>query len=153
APRLPTACDGSPAVVFGSANRRYRAGSRQPWPPRRRAIKAAAAGAALARDHDGINVLDMGLRASRRVRLAGKHMHHRRAGLALAIFAASALACPAAPLRPVGSRSSERADLYVSPAGSDTNPGTASSPLLTIIEASRLAEPGTTVHVAPGVYP
>jgi hypothetical protein len=80
-------------------------------------------------------------------------MHHRRAGLALAIFAASALACPAAPLRPVGSRSSERADLYVSPAGTDTNPGTASSPLLTIIEASRLAEPGTTVHVAPGVYP
>lgn len=44
-------------------------------------------------------------------------------------------------------------DLYVSTAGSDINPGTKTSPLRSILQASKLAKPGTTIHVAPGVYP
>lgn len=45
------------------------------------------------------------------------------------------------------------AELYVATTGSDTNSGTASSPLKTIAKASQLAKPGTVVHVAPGTYP
>ena len=41
---------------------------------------------------------------------------------------------------------------YVSPRGDDANPGTADLPFQTILRASKLALPGTTVHVAPGVY-
>ncbi len=41
---------------------------------------------------------------------------------------------------------------YVSTCGSDGNPGTADLPFQTILRASRVALPGTTVHVAPGVY-
>jgi len=44
------------------------------------------------------------------------------------------------------------ADLYVSTTGSDSNPGTKSAPLKTIAKAASYAEPGTTVHVAPGQY-
>lgn len=43
-------------------------------------------------------------------------------------------------------------DLYVSPSGKDTNAGTQSAPFLTISKASQAAVPGTTVHVAAGVY-
>lgn len=43
-------------------------------------------------------------------------------------------------------------DLYVSTTGKDTNSGTVSAPLKTILKASNLAGPGTIVHVAPGVY-
>ena len=46
-----------------------------------------------------------------------------------------------------------RFDYFVAPDGSDTNPGTASRPFQTILRASRVALPGTTVHVAPGRYP
>ena len=42
---------------------------------------------------------------------------------------------------------------YVSPHGSDSNPGTAEMPFQTILRASKVALPGTTIHVAPGVYP
>ncbi|RJG09483.1 right-handed parallel beta-helix repeat-containing protein, partial [Massilia cavernae] len=42
--------------------------------------------------------------------------------------------------------------LYVSPAGSDGNSGTRSSPFRSIARASRSARPGTTVLVAPGSY-
>ena len=42
--------------------------------------------------------------------------------------------------------------LYVSPTGSDSNPGTSSAPLLTIARADYLATAGTVVHVAPGTY-
>ncbi|MDB6119826.1 MAG: hypothetical protein JWO08_3607 [Verrucomicrobiaceae bacterium] len=42
---------------------------------------------------------------------------------------------------------------YVATNGSDTNAGTQEAPLLTIARASKLALPGTTVHVAPGTYP
>ena len=44
--------------------------------------------------------------------------------------------------------------LYVSSiTGADTNGGTAVSPLKSILKASEIARPGTTVHVAPGTYP
>ena len=42
--------------------------------------------------------------------------------------------------------------LHVSMSGSDVNEGTANAPLRTIQRAADLAQPGTTVHVAPGVY-
>ena len=44
------------------------------------------------------------------------------------------------------------ADLYVSLNGSDLNSGTQGSPFRSIARASEAARPGTTVHVAPGVY-
>lgn len=43
-------------------------------------------------------------------------------------------------------------DLYVSPTGSDKNPGTMGMPFQSIARAAHFARPGTTVHVAPGVY-
>jgi hypothetical protein len=42
--------------------------------------------------------------------------------------------------------------LHVSPAGSDTNPGTAGRPLHSLQRALDLAEPGTRISLAPGVY-
>jgi hypothetical protein len=45
-----------------------------------------------------------------------------------------------------------RANLYVSPNGSDSNPGTDEEPFRTIGRAAQVVTPGTTVHVAPGVY-
>jgi len=42
--------------------------------------------------------------------------------------------------------------LYVSPTGSDSNSGTKAAPFKTILKASKVAKPGTTVHVAPGTY-
>jgi parallel beta-helix repeat protein len=41
---------------------------------------------------------------------------------------------------------------YVAPAGSDTNPGTATAPFRTIAHAAGLAAPGVVVHVEPGTY-
>jgi hypothetical protein len=44
-------------------------------------------------------------------------------------------------------------DIYVSPTGSDSNPGTkAAAPLRTIAAASGMASAGDTVHLAPGQY-
>ncbi|HYG86190.1 MAG TPA: choice-of-anchor Q domain-containing protein [Azospirillum sp.] len=43
-------------------------------------------------------------------------------------------------------------DLYVSSTGLDVNPGTRDLPFRTIVKASQAAQPGTTVHVAPGTY-
>lgn len=43
-------------------------------------------------------------------------------------------------------------DLYVSPTGDDDNPGTSAAPFKTILAASRVAIPGTTVRVIPGIY-
>ncbi|RUQ72216.1 DUF1565 domain-containing protein [Azospirillum doebereinerae] len=43
--------------------------------------------------------------------------------------------------------------LHVSSAkGSDSNPGTVDRPFQSILKASQVARPGTTVHVAPGTY-
>lgn len=44
-------------------------------------------------------------------------------------------------------------DVYVAPRGQDGNPGTIDLPFETIGEAAEVAKPGTTIHVAPGVYP
>lgn len=41
---------------------------------------------------------------------------------------------------------------YVAPTGSDTNLGSQSEPFRTIQRAASHATPGTTVHVAPGIY-
>ena len=43
-------------------------------------------------------------------------------------------------------------DLYMSPTGSDTNNGSASSPVYTITKAQALAEPGDVVHIKAGHY-
>lgn len=67
--------------------------------------------------------------------------------VSLLLCAASASAAPGNP--PV---SATTYNYYVSPSGSDSNPGTAQSPFQTIQRASRVALPGTTVHVAPGTY-
>ena len=58
----------------------------------------------------------------------------------------SALAAASAPMVP------STYNYYVAPNGSDANPGTETLPFETILRASRLALPGTTIHVAPGVY-
>jgi hypothetical protein len=43
--------------------------------------------------------------------------------------------------------------LYVDPAsGNDTFPGTQSQPLRTVTRALELSSPGTSIHMAPGVY-
>lgn len=42
--------------------------------------------------------------------------------------------------------------LYVTPNGSDANPGTQAAPLKTIARADALARAGYTIHVAPGIY-
>ena len=44
------------------------------------------------------------------------------------------------------------AHIYVAPTGSDANPGTQTRPVKTIGRADALATPGSTVHVAAGVY-
>lgn len=45
-----------------------------------------------------------------------------------------------------------RTNLYVAPNGSDSNPGTRAEPLRTLARAAQVVTPGTTVHVAPGIY-
>ncbi|MCW2600019.1 MAG: hypothetical protein JWM02_1848 [Frankiales bacterium] len=42
--------------------------------------------------------------------------------------------------------------LYVSPTGSDSNPGTSSQPFRQVQKAASVASAGTVVHVAPGTY-
>lgn len=53
---------------------------------------------------------------------------------------------------PVLLAKANRAALYVSPRGSDSNPGTSDRPFRSIRRAARSAGPGTTVYVAPGTY-
>ncbi len=43
-------------------------------------------------------------------------------------------------------------NIYVSPTGSDSNPGTQAAPVKTITRADALASAGSTVHVAAGTY-
>ncbi len=42
--------------------------------------------------------------------------------------------------------------LYVSPSGNDSNDGSIAHPFASIQQAAKVARPGTTVHVLPGVY-
>ena len=44
------------------------------------------------------------------------------------------------------------AELYVSPAGNDRNPGSAKAPFATIGRAAQAAKPGDTVKIGPGLY-
>ena len=44
------------------------------------------------------------------------------------------------------------AELYVSPAGSDKNPGSEKAPFATIGKAALAAKPGDTVRIGPGLY-
>ena len=43
-------------------------------------------------------------------------------------------------------------NIYVSPTGSDSNPGTQTAPVKTITRADALASAGSTIHVASGTY-
>jgi hypothetical protein len=66
----------------------------------------------------------------------------------LLIAAAGTSSLPAAAAPPV----STTYNYYVAPNGDDANPGTADLPFQTILRASKVSLPGTTVHVAPGIY-
>ena len=61
-------------------------------------------------------------------------------------------ACVAAPCAPASAAASSTYHYYVANDGLDSNPGTQKQPFETILRASRLALPGTTIHVAPGTY-
>jgi len=67
---------------------------------------------------------------------------------------ASALLCCSAAVLLTASAAASAAtgNLYVSPTGKDTNPGTQAAPVLTIARADALASAGYTIHVAPGTY-
>lgn len=69
-----------------------------------------------------------------------------------AALLAAASASSAAPARPAPPHSASTYNYYVTPTGSDSNPGTADMPFQTILRASKVALPGTTIHVAPGTY-
>ncbi len=69
--------------------------------------------------------------------------------LTFLLAAAGTSMFPAAAAPPA---SSSTYNYYVDPNGNDSNPGTASLPFQTILRASKVSLPGTTVHVAPGVY-
>ncbi len=68
--------------------------------------------------------------------------------LPLLLVTAAPAAAAQAPL-PV---SSTTYNYYVATTGSDSNPGTLKQPFLTILRASKVALPGTTIHVLPGEY-
>jgi hypothetical protein len=71
-----------------------------------------------------------------------------------AVSWAATLACAVSASTPARASSGATAiDLYVSPSGSDANPGTPAAPFKSILTASRAARPGATVHVTPGTYP
>ncbi|MES2317980.1 MAG: right-handed parallel beta-helix repeat-containing protein [Pseudomonadota bacterium] len=71
------------------------------------------------------------------------------AALIIAAAAGIGASAPAKPMAPV---SQSTYNYYVSLAGSDSNPGTAALPFQSILRASKVALPGTTIHVAPGTY-
>ncbi|MEJ7804738.1 MAG: DUF1565 domain-containing protein [Telluria sp.] len=71
--------------------------------------------------------------------------------LTVSLFLASAGAANAGAAAPVPV-SSTTYNYYVATNGDDANPGTADLPFQTILRASKVALPGTTVHVSPGVY-
>ena len=52
----------------------------------------------------------------------------------------------------VGAANATTFNYYVATNGDDANPGTADLPFQTILRASKVSLPGTTVHVAPGTY-
>ncbi|MVW60531.1 DUF1565 domain-containing protein [Massilia sp. NEAU-DD11] len=58
----------------------------------------------------------------------------------------------AVALLAVGGSALAATNIYVSPTGSDSNPGTQAAPVKTITRADALASAGSTVHVAAGTY-
>lgn len=58
----------------------------------------------------------------------------------------------AVALLAVGGSAVAATNIYVSPTGSDSNPGTQAAPVKTITRADALASAGSTVHVAAGTY-
>jgi hypothetical protein len=58
----------------------------------------------------------------------------------------------AVALLAVGGSAIAATNIYVSPTGSDSNPGTQAAPVKTITRADALASAGSTVHVAAGTY-
>lgn len=71
------------------------------------------------------------------------------------LFLASMFLCGdlvATPQKAPAPRVETTYNYYVATNGSDSNPGTAELPFQTILRASKVALPGTTIHVAPGTY-
>jgi hypothetical protein len=60
--------------------------------------------------------------------------------------------CGAAMPQLANSAQASHYDLFVSPAGSDSNPGSVSRPFRTIQHAAKVARLSATVHVARGIY-
>jgi hypothetical protein len=58
----------------------------------------------------------------------------------------------AVALMAVGGSALAATSIYVSPTGSDSNPGTQAAPVKTITRADALASAGSTIHVAAGTY-
>lgn len=83
--------------------------------------------------------------------LGGK-LQRRRVRTAVACRAAVLAFCGAAMPALASSAQASSYHLYVSPAGSDSNPGSASRPFRTIQHAAKVARPSATVHVAHGTY-
>ena len=80
-------------------------------------------------------------------------MKQRRPPTPFAAFViAAGVGAYAAPHVRAAPASPSTYNYYVSLTGSDSNPGTATAPFQTILRASKVALPGTTIHVAPGTY-
>jgi len=60
--------------------------------------------------------------------------------------------CSAVALLAVSGGAMAATNIYVSPTGSDYNPGTQAAPVKTITRADALASAGSTIHVAAGTY-
>lgn len=70
-------------------------------------------------------------------------------GAGLLILVPQATAAPTTASKPAPA---SKYNYYVSPDGSNSNPGTESSPFQTIEHAAKIALPGTTIHVGKGTY-
>ena len=73
-------------------------------------------------------------------------------GAAFACGASLLAVCSAAIPTPAFAEKASTYNLYVSPTGSDSNPGSAALPLRTVAHAAKIAKMSSTVHVAPGIY-
>ena len=70
----------------------------------------------------------------------------------LVVLLAHAAAAPPPDSRAAPASKASKYNYYVSPDGSNSNPGTEISPFQTIQHAAGIALPGTTIHVAKGTY-
>jgi hypothetical protein len=79
-------------------------------------------------------------------------MNQKRPLPYIALIIAAGVGVGAAPHAHSAPVSASNYNYYVSLTGSDSNPGTAAAPFQSIVRASKVALPGTTIHVAPGTY-